>query len=76
MNDDTVYYDLVFPKTCYIGLNEPCCKKTGFLHMRKQRRRSASRLTVKLISAFVFAIRIVQSLFYLNPKLHASSHIQ
>ena len=24
-------------------LNEPCLEKTGFLHMRKQRRRSASR---------------------------------
>ena len=28
----------------------------------------------KLISAFVFAIRIVQSLYYLNPKFQASSH--
>ena len=26
-----------------ILLNEPCCEKTGFLHNRKQRRRSASR---------------------------------
>ena len=24
-------------------INEPRCEKTGFLHMRKQRRRSASR---------------------------------
>ena len=37
--------------------------------MRKQRRRSAA----KLISAFVFATRIVQSLFSLNPKFQASS---
>ena len=35
---------------------------------KKQRRRSA-----KLISAFVFATRIVQFLFYLNPKFQASS---
>ena len=34
-------------------LFEPRCEKTSFLHMRKQRRRSASR--GKLISAFVFA---------------------
>ena len=27
------------------------------------------------ISAFVFAIRIVQSLYYLNPKFQASSHL-
>ena len=29
----------------------------------------------KLISAVVFAIRIVQSLFYLNLKFQASSHL-
>ena len=29
----------------------------------------------QLISAFVFAIRIVQSLFFLNPKFQASSHL-
>ena len=34
-------------------LNEPRHKKTNVLHMRKQRRRSASQLP-KLISAFVF----------------------
>ena len=30
-------------------------------------------MTAKLISAFVFATRIVQFLFYLNPKFQASS---
>ena len=30
-------------------------------------------VTAKLISAFVFATRIVQFLFYLNPKFQASS---
>ena len=29
----------------------------------------------KLISAFVFAIRIVQSLYYLYPKFQASSYL-
>ena len=29
----------------------------------------------KLISAFIFATRIVQSLFFLNPKFQASRHI-
>ena len=33
-------------------------------------------VSAKLISVFVFAIRIVQSLYYLNPKLHASSHFE
>ena len=32
-------------------------------------------VTAKLISAFVFATRIVQSLFYLNPKFQASNHL-
>ena len=47
---------------------EPPHRKTNNLCMRKQRRRSA-----KLISAFVFATRIVQSLYFLNTKFHASS---
>ena len=32
-------------------------------------------VSAKLISTFVFAIRIVQSLIYLNPKFQASSHL-
>ena len=32
-------------------------------------------ITAKLISAFVFATWIVQSLFYLNPKFKASRHL-
>ena len=32
-------------------------------------------VTAKLISAFVFATRIVQSLYFLNPKFQASSHL-
>ena len=50
-------------------------EKTGFLHMRKQRRRSASRLTAKLISVFVFATWIVQSFYFINTKFQASSHL-
>ena len=48
---------------------EPRHEKTGFLQMRKQRR------TAKLISSFVFATRILQSLYFLNPKFQASSHL-
>ena len=51
-------------------LYEPYREKTGLLHMRKQRRRSA-----KLISAFVFATWIVQSLYLLKPKFQASSYL-
>ena len=53
---------------------EPRREKIGFLHMRKQNEISFA-VTAKLISAFVFAIRIVQSLFYLNLKFQASSHL-
>ena len=34
--------------------------------------KDADQLRGKLISAFVFATRIVQFLFYLNPKFQAS----
>ena len=47
-------------------------EKTRFLHVRKQRRRSA---TIHLISAFTVAALIVQSLYFLNPKFQASSHL-
>ena len=50
---------------------EPHHEKTGFLHMRKQRHRSAAQS----ISAFVFAIQIVQFLYYQKPKFQASSHL-
>ena len=53
-------------------LIEPHREKTGFLPRRKQRQISFA-VTAKLISAFVFATRIVQFLFYLNPKCQASS---
>ena len=33
------------------------------------------RVTAKLISAFVFTTRIVQFLYFLNPKFPASSHL-
>ena len=53
---------------------EPRREKTGFLHMRKQTQISFA-VTAKLIGAFVFATRIVQSLYFLYTKLQASSHL-
>ena len=55
---------------------KPCHEKNEIVPMRKQRCRS-------VISAFVFAIQIVQFLFFLivqflfflNPKFQASSHL-
>ena len=43
--------------------------------MPKTKTQISFAVTAKLIRAFVFAIQIVQSLFYLNPKLQASSHL-
>ena len=54
---------------------EPRSEKTGFLHMRNTKAQISFTVTVKLISAFVFTTRIVQSLYFLNPKFQASSHL-
>ena len=50
-------------------------RKTRFLHMRKAKTQISFAVTAKLISAFVFATPIVQSLYFLNPKFQASSHL-
>ena len=41
----------------------------------KTKTQISSAVTEKLISAFVFAIQIVQSLYYLNTKFQAFSHL-
>ena len=47
--------------------------------MRKKKQKTKTQIsfavTAKLISAFVLAIRIAQSLYYLNPKFQASNHL-
>ena len=40
MNRYTMYLIDIFMEARE-SIDEPCCEKTGFLHMRKQRRRSA-----------------------------------
>ena len=67
INDNMVH---VIQRTIF----EPRHEITGFLHMRKQRHRSVVAVTAQLISAFVFTIRIAQSLYFLNPKFQVSSH--
>ena len=44
---------------------EPRREKTGFFAYAKTKSQISFAVTAKLISAFVFAIRIVQSLYYL-----------
>ena len=48
---------------------------TGFFVYAKTKTQNSCTVTAQLISAFVFAIRIVQSLYYLNLKFQASSHL-
>ena len=59
----------------YRVLNEPRHEKTGFFAYAKTKTQISFAVTAKLISAFVFTKRIVQFLFYLNPKFQASSHL-
>ena len=55
--------------------NEPLQVKTNNQHRRKQKAQISFAVTAKLISAFVFATRIVQFLYFLNQKFPASNHL-
>ena len=46
-----------------------------FFAYAKTKTQISFAVTAKLISAFVFASLIVESLFFLNPKFQASSHL-
>ena len=70
-----IYKRNPFKSQPYYILIEPRYEKTGFLHMQKIKTQISFAVIVKLISAFVLATRIVQFLFYLNPKCQASSHL-
>ena len=50
-------------------------RKPDFCIYAKLKTQISFAVTAKLISAFVFAIRIEQSLYYLNPIFQASSHL-
>ena len=54
---------------------EPRREKTGFFAYAKTKTQISFAVTAKLISAFVFAVRIEQPLYFLNPKFQASSHL-
>ena len=49
-------------------------RKWAFAYAKTKTQISCA-VTAQLISTFVFAMRIVQSLYYLNPKFQASSHL-
>ena len=56
-------------------INEPRYEKTVFFSYAKTKTQISCAVTAQLISAFVLAIRIVQSIYFLNPKFQASSHL-
>ena len=49
-------------------------RKPAFAYVKTKTQISFA-VTAKLIRAFVFATRIVQSFYFLNPKFQASSHL-
>ena len=49
-------------------------KKRLFVYAKTKMQISCT-VTAQLISAFVFATQIVQSLYFLNPKIQAPSHL-
>ena len=58
----------------YWRQNGPVHDKTNNLHPEAKTKPQISfAVTAKLIRAVVFAARIVQSFFFLNPKFQASS---
>ena len=61
--------------TLKVNIYEPRCEKTGFFAYAKTKTQISFAVTAKLISAFVFATRKVQFLYYLNPKFQASNHL-
>ena len=50
-------------------------RKAAFFAYAKTKTQISFAVTAKLISAFVFAIRIVQFLFYVNTKFQASRYL-
>ena len=53
----------------------PVVRKPAFFIYAKTKAQISFAVTAKLISAFVFAFRIVKSLYYLNPKFQASIYL-
>ena len=66
---------LILSAQSHVGVSrlEPRHEKTGFFAYAKTKAQISFAVTAKLISAFVFATRTVQFLFFLNPKFQASS---
>ena len=62
-------------KPCLLFAYEPRHEENRLFAYAKTKTQISFAETANLISVFVFATRIVQFLFYLNPKFQASSHL-
>ena len=60
-------------KKVSMQIYEPRLEKTRFFDLAKTKAQISLAVTAKLISAIVFATRIVQFLYFLNQKFPASS---
>ena len=65
----------ILDKVTNLVRNEPHhYEKTGFCLCKNTGAETSCAVTAQLISAFVFATQIVQSLFFLNLKFQACSY--
>ena len=65
----------VQPHSAYILQQLSCILRKPDFAFAKTKMQISFAVTPKLISTFVFATRIVQFLYYLNPKFQASNHL-
>ena len=73
-----IFVDIFFSICLYMSraVRKPVfciCENKDADQLRGNREGYREADTAKLISAFVFATQIVQSLYFLNPKFQASS---
>ena len=66
---------LKYARTMYAISKISPHEKTNILHMRKTKAQISFAVIAKLISVFVFAIRIVQFISFLNTNFLVSSHL-
>ena len=70
-----LYFLVSIPTYCPAVKGTFISLKTGFFGYAKTKAQISCAVTAQVISAFVFATRIIQFIFYLNPKFQASIHL-
>ena len=70
-----IFKSLAGFKTKKFGKMSLVMRKLDLCIYAKTKAQISCAVTAQLISAFVFATQILQSLYFLNPKFQASSHL-